>query len=68
MKDNLIRCEIIQANSCLCVSGCGQEESVDQLFVGSGVFGQIWPLICQWLGICLADKMHIIDHFIHFEN
>lgn len=21
----------------------------------------------QWLGICLADKMHIVYHFIHFK-
>jgi len=56
-----------KVNSSFCTIGCGKEKNADNLFWGVNldVYG---PLIRQWLVSCLADMMHIVDHFRHFVH
>jgi len=40
-KDNLVRRDIINMDDQLCVSGCGQIETIDHLIIHCPVFGNL---------------------------
>lgn len=46
-KNNLIWCGIIQQNLNVCVSGCGNEEGINHLFMWCVVFGSIRTMVKQ---------------------
>ena len=41
-KDNLFRRNVLDNNSCMCVSGCGSQESANHLFLHCSFFGSVW--------------------------
>jgi len=61
-----VRRYILQANDNLCVGGCGIIETTDHLFIDCDLFGKVWFLICQWLGISFVFPGAIKDHFFQF--
>jgi len=67
-KVNLFRRRIIPSDAQWCVTGCGIQESENHLFLNCGVFGQIWQLVCNWLGVCAADPSNVMDHFFQFST
>ena len=50
-KDNLRRKEVFPANSITCLGGCGQDVSINHLFLDYDFFGCIWHLL------------HLVGHF-----
>jgi hypothetical protein len=67
-KSNLVRRQVLQHGSNVCVSGCGVPETVDHLFLACNLFGSVWSLICNWLGISFVCPGSITDHFLHFTQ
>jgi len=50
----------------LCVSGCGQNETVGHLIIHCPTFGFLWQLVKSWLGVYSVDPQHVMDHFHQF--
>ncbi|XP_024626847.1 uncharacterized protein [Medicago truncatula] len=67
-RANLVRRNVIQPNGILCAGGCGNIETADHLFLGCNLFGSVWYLICNWLGICYVPSCQLSDHFLQFSN
>jgi len=44
-NDNLVRRGVINIDNQLCVSGCGQNETIDHLIIHCHVFCNLWQLI-----------------------
>ena len=65
-KVNLFRRRIIPSEAQWCVTGCDIQESENHLYLNCGVFGQIWPLVRNWLGVCATDPSNVMDLF--FSN
>lgn len=65
-KSNLVRRHILQVNDNLCVGGCGVVETTDHLFIVCDLFGKVWFLVCQWLGISFVFPGAIKDHYFQF--
>jgi len=42
---------VILSDSALCSDGCGEEETINHLFLKCEFFGNIWRLLHQWLDI-----------------
>jgi len=65
-KDNLVACNIISHESQLCMSGCGDVETVQHLIFSYHGFAPMWGLVRLWLNISVADPFLLQDHFIQF--
>ena len=65
-KSNLVIRDIISSKSCFCVSGCGQVESVQHLFLTCSTFGSLWQLVRSWIGFSGADTQVLLDYFSQF--
>ncbi|AES78311.2 hypothetical protein MTR_7g027170 [Medicago truncatula] len=59
-KDYSGRCSV-------CVSGCGNIESADQLFLHCEVFGQVWQLVHLWLGVSSVNPLTISAHYLQIN-
>jgi len=59
----MLRQRVLQPNDIHCVSGCGNTEIADHLFIECDIFGSIWNLVWQWLGITFVSSGGIGDHF-----
>jgi hypothetical protein len=64
VKDNFFRQDIIPHDSQLCVSGCGNYESSNNLLLSFDNFGSPWHLVHNWLVISLVDPFEISYHFL----
>jgi len=65
-KDNLEQRGVINNDNLLCVSGCGQNETLDHLIIHCPIFGNLWQLVKSWLGVYSVDPQHVTDHFNQF--
>lgn len=65
-KVNLLRRRIIPSEAQWCVTGCGIQESENHLFLNCVVFGQIWQLVLNWLGVCATCLSNVMYHFSQF--
>ena len=65
-KDNLLHCNVIDINYCLCVYGCGSLETANHLFLHCSLFGSVWNCILLWLGISMVAPFEVSDHFTRF--
>ncbi|XP_024626751.1 uncharacterized protein [Medicago truncatula] len=65
-KNHLFRRGIINSEACMCVTGCGMEETTSHLFIHCTTFGSLWHLIRSLIGMSGADPFNINDHFIQF--
>ncbi|CAJ2679782.1 unnamed protein product [Trifolium pratense] len=50
----------------LCVSGCGEVESAQHLFLYCSSFGLLWPLVSSWIGSSLVTAQNLPEHFVQF--
>jgi len=50
----------------LCVTGCGQNETIDHLIIHCLIFGVLWQQIKTWIGVFFVDPQHVIDHYYQF--
>ncbi|XP_024626608.1 uncharacterized protein [Medicago truncatula] len=67
-RANLVRQHVLQPTDNLCVGGCGSIETANHLFLGCNLFGTVWYLVCQWLGISFVFPGHIRDHYFQFTH
>ncbi|XP_039682999.1 uncharacterized protein [Medicago truncatula] len=65
-KSNLVERGIISVENRFCVTGCGQVEDVNHLFLSCPIFGALWPLVRAWLGVEGVDSHTISDHCVQF--
>jgi len=65
-KDNLMRRGVITNDNQLCISGCGQQETIDHLIIHCNIFGDLWKLIKSWVGVYSVDPHQVTDHFNQF--
>lgn len=72
-KSNLVIRGIISSESRFCVSGCGQVESAQHLFLTCSTlfltcstFGSLWQLVRSLIGLSGADTQVLSDHFCQF--
>jgi len=63
-KDNLSRRRVIPHDAQLCVTGCSNIESTNNLFLGCIVLNSIWHLVCNWIGFASVDPLGISGHFL----
>ena len=66
-KNNLIRHDILNNDSCLCDGRCGYLETLNHLFLHCSTFGVVWYYIYCWLGISSVLPYAAADHFIQFS-
>jgi len=67
-KDNLLRRGAIHHDDTLCVGGCGCPETLHHLFCRCDIFGRVWLLVYQWLGISFNPLDVVRDNFHQFGN
>ncbi|AES96765.1 hypothetical protein MTR_5g041190 [Medicago truncatula] len=63
---NLANRGIVSMDSRLCLAGCGQVEDVNHLFLSCPVFGALWPLVRDWLGVEGAESQVILNRGVRF--
>jgi hypothetical protein len=63
-KANLVAQGIISLNAHYFVSGCGDVESTQHLFISCSFFGSMWPLVWSWIGFSSVDTQQLADHFL----
>jgi len=66
IKDTLGRYGVLFDEGSLCVSRYGGVESVHHLFLNFNIFGFLWYLVCDWVGVSAVDPNSIMDHFHHY--
>ncbi|GAU31072.1 hypothetical protein TSUD_322090 [Trifolium subterraneum] len=49
-----------------CVSGCGEVESAQHLFLSCSTFSSLWHLVSSWIGSSLVTARILPDHFVQF--
>ena len=67
-KDNLFKRRIISADDQMCVSGCGQLETVGHLFLDCSFFGALWIDVYRWLGIVTVCPPDLSNHLQQFDH
>ncbi|MCH87520.1 glutamate-gated kainate-type ion channel receptor subunit GluR5 [Trifolium medium] len=67
-KDNLAARNIISQESQFCVTGCGDVETAQHLFLSCPVLAPLWGLVRSWIGMSSADPVSLQDHFLQFTN
>ncbi|MCI48548.1 glutamate-gated kainate-type ion channel receptor subunit GluR5, partial [Trifolium medium] len=67
-KSNLVTRGILSPAAHFCVSGCGDAESAQHLFISCSTFGSLWALVRSWIGITAVDSTSIRDHFVQFTS
>ncbi|MCI18370.1 70 kDa peptidyl-prolyl isomerase, partial [Trifolium medium] len=65
-KTNLVTQGIITPGDPLCVSGCGEVESAEHLFLFCSIFGSLWSLVRAWIGFSSMDTQNLSDDFLQF--
>ncbi|XP_024630811.1 uncharacterized protein [Medicago truncatula] len=65
-KANLMARGILVQDAQLCVSGCGEVETAQHLFVCCPIFGELWFHVRHWIGVSKVDPYDISDHFLQF--
>ncbi|GAU24552.1 hypothetical protein TSUD_148930 [Trifolium subterraneum] len=65
-KENLAAQDIITPVAHLCVSGCGDIESAQHIFLSCNTFGSLWSFVRSWIGFSAADPQSVPDHFLQF--
>jgi len=55
---------IILVEAWFCVTGCGQIEDVNHMFLSCPVFGALWLMVRAWLGVEGVHSHATSDHFL----
>jgi hypothetical protein len=67
-KSNLLARGIISSEAHLCVSGCGEVETAQHLFVSCNIFSELWQLVRGWIRVSGVDLSDIHEHFHQFMH
>jgi len=67
-KDNLVHRGVLLSTNAACVGGCDDFESDTHLFLHCNVFGSLWSLVRNWLGISSVPSGELRPHFIQFTK
>ncbi|XP_045830886.1 uncharacterized protein LOC123922185 [Trifolium pratense] len=67
-KANLVSRAILSSEAHLCVSGCGEVETSQHLFLSCSTFGALWSLVSSWIGSSLVTAQTLSDHFVQFTG
>ncbi|CAJ2674496.1 unnamed protein product [Trifolium pratense] len=67
-KANLVTRAIVSSEAHLCVSGCGEVETAQHLFLSCSTFGALWSLVSSWIGSSLVTAQTLSDHFVQFTG
>jgi len=67
-KDNLVHRGVLLSTNAACVGGCVDSECATHLFLHCNVFGSLWSLVRNWLGISSASFDDLRLHFIQFTK
>ncbi|GAU23620.1 hypothetical protein TSUD_386090 [Trifolium subterraneum] len=67
-KANLTTRGCLSSGLLHCVSGCGEVETAQHLFLSCSIFGSLWPLVSFWIGSSLVTAQTLPDHFVQFTN
>ncbi|GAU37762.1 hypothetical protein TSUD_102790 [Trifolium subterraneum] len=65
-KANLITRGCLSSVVHHCVSGCGEVESAQHLFLSCNTFGSLWSLVSSWIGSSMVTAQILPDHFVQF--
>jgi hypothetical protein len=65
-RSNLARRHVLQPNDTLCVGGCGYIETAEHLVLGCELFGSVWYLLCNWLGLSYVSPGSVSEHYFQF--
>jgi len=65
-KDNFYKRGIIYVDDQLCISSCGQLESVDHIFLDCSPFSSLWYDVYRWLGMVTVCPIIMSDHLNQF--
>ncbi|XP_024640559.1 uncharacterized protein [Medicago truncatula] len=63
-KTNLAVRGILVQDAHLCVSGCGEVETVQHSFVSCHIFRDLWQYVRAWIGVTGVDPFDAADHFV----
>ncbi|XP_045822022.1 uncharacterized protein LOC123914907 [Trifolium pratense] len=67
-KANLVTRGILSTEAHLCVSGCGEVESTQHLFLSCSSFGSLWSLVSSWIGSSVVTAQTLSEHFVQFTD
>ncbi|CAJ2669290.1 unnamed protein product [Trifolium pratense] len=67
-KANLVHRGILSTEAHFCVSGCGEVESAQHLFLYCSSFGSLWSLVSSWIGSSLVTAQTLSEHFVQFTD
>jgi len=67
-KDNMVHRGILLSTNAACVGGCVDFEFATHLFLHCNVFGSLWSLVRNWLGISSVPFGDPRSHFIQFTK
>ncbi|MCI04340.1 receptor-like kinase, partial [Trifolium medium] len=65
-RANLVSRGILSPAAHYCVSGCGEVESAQHLFLSCSNFGGLWSLVSSWIGSSSVTAQTLSDHFVQF--
>jgi len=57
---------VLSINDQLCTGRCGSTEDRDYMFVSCDFYGNIWDLICGWLGFPSTTSLNFLSHPRYF--
>jgi hypothetical protein len=52
---------------CVRVSGCGDVESAEHLFLSCSTFDSFWPMVRSWIGFSSTESQTLSDHLLQFK-
>ncbi|GAU25959.1 hypothetical protein TSUD_373600 [Trifolium subterraneum] len=67
-KANLISRGCLSSAVHHCVTGCGEVESAQHLFLSCSTFGSLWSLVSSWIGSSMVTAQILSDHFVQFTG
>ncbi|CAJ2673056.1 unnamed protein product [Trifolium pratense] len=67
-KANLVTRGILSTEAHLCVSGCGEVETAQHLFLYCSSFGSLWSLVSSWIGSSSVTAQTLSEHFVQFTD
>jgi len=65
-RSDLVRRHVLQPIDNLCVGRCGVCETSEHLFIGCGLFRNIWYLLCHCLGVSCVFPGSVKEHYFQF--
>ena len=67
-KDNLVQRQILHNDDNVCVGGCGFVETADHLLFSCDIFGSVWFLVLQWLGLSLSLLVGVVIIYFSYAT